>query len=123
LIERHTRHPNPRVRLESVRALRFLESAEATALALRVLDEPMDRTLDYALWLTVRELEPYWMPEFQAGKLTFGGDAKKLAFALNAVGTQDAVKPLLALAENDQLSVAQRKALWLMVAKIGGPAE
>ena len=42
----------------------------------------MDRVLDYALWLTVRELEPYWMPEFQAGKLTFGGDAKKLAFAL-----------------------------------------
>ena len=59
----------------------------------------MDRTLDYALWLTIRELEPYWMPEFQAGKLTFGGDAKKLAFALNAVGNKDTVKPVVALIE------------------------
>ncbi len=43
----------------------------------------MDRTLDYALWLTLRELEPYWMPEFKAGRLDFGGDPKKIAFALS----------------------------------------
>ena len=33
------------------------------------------RTLDYALWLTVRELEPSGCPRFKAGKLDFGGDA------------------------------------------------
>ena len=70
----------------AVRALAGAGKASAAALALRALDSPMDRVLDYALWLTLRELEPHWLPEFQSGKLTFGGDAKKLAFALNAVG-------------------------------------
>ncbi len=88
----------PRVRLEAVRALaRSANQPQAVEAALNALDKPMDRVLDYALWLTVRELEPYWMPEFKAGKLTFGGDPKKLAFALNAVGNKDAVKPVVAL--------------------------
>src|SRR5205085_11854538 len=78
-------------------------AARAAEIALTALDKPMDRVLDYALWLTVRELEPDWMPEFKAGKLTFGGDAKKLAFALNALGTKDAVKPVVALIESGKV--------------------
>ena len=81
----------------------------------------MDRVLDYALWLTVRELEPYWMPAFKEGKLTFGGDPKKLAFALNAVGTQDAVKPVLELIKMSQPD--RRHGLFLLLARIGGPEE
>jgi putative heme-binding domain-containing protein len=114
---------HPRVRLEGVRGLAGSKSPAAAEIATRVLDLPMDRTLDYALWLTLRELEPHWMPEFKAGKLTFGGDPKKLAFALNAVGTADAVKPVLALIEGGTVPAANRHGLWLLLARVGGPDE
>ena len=83
----------------------------------------MDRILDYALWLTIRELEPYWLPEFQAGKLTFGGDAKKLAFALNAIGNKDTVKPVLALIDGGKVPKENLHGLYLLLAQIGGPEE
>src|SRR5688572_27668530 len=83
----------------------------------------MDRTLDYALWLTIRELEPYWLPEFQAGKLTFGGDAKKLAFALNAINNKDTVKPVVALIDGGKVPKENVHGLYLLLAQIGGPEE
>ena len=49
---------SPRTRLEAVRALAQWKSAETAEAALGVLDKPTDRVLDYALWLTLRELEP-----------------------------------------------------------------
>ena len=39
------------------------------------LDKPIDKIIDYCLWLTARELEPKWMPAFREGKLDFGGNA------------------------------------------------
>ncbi|VTR96009.1 membrane-bound dehydrogenase domain protein : Membrane-bound dehydrogenase domain protein OS=Pirellula staleyi (strain ATCC 27377 / DSM 6068 / ICPB 4128) GN=Psta_2212 PE=4 SV=1: Cytochrom_C [Gemmata massiliana] len=116
-------YDNPRARLEGVRALSLLKSAEAAEAALRVLDFPMDRTLDYALWLTLRELEPYWLPEFKSGKLTFGGDAKKLAFALNAIGNKDTVKPVLALIDSGKVPKENVHGLYLLLAQIGGSEE
>jgi putative heme-binding domain-containing protein len=115
--------PSPLVRLEAVRGLAKFKSSTAVEAALAALDHPMDRVLDYALWLTVRELEPYWMPEFKAGKLTFGGDPKKIAFALNAVGTQDAVKPVVALIDSGKVPQENLHGLYLLLARIGGPEE
>ena len=118
-----------RVRLEGVRAIVALQKTSredailGTEAALRVIDKPMDRVLDYALWLTVRELEPYWLPEFQAGKLTFGGDAKKLAFALSAVGNKDTVKPVVALIDGGKVPKENVHGLYLLLAQIGGPEE
>ncbi len=114
---------NPRVRLEAVRALASFPSPEMTEIALGVLDKPMDRTLDYALWLTVRELEPYWMPKFLSGELTFNGDAKKIAFALSAVGNKEAVKPVLALLESGKVPKENVHGLYLLLTQIGGPEE
>jgi putative heme-binding domain-containing protein len=114
---------SPRVRLEGIRAMALQQSPEAASVALRVLDKPMDRVLDYALWLTVRELEAYWMPEFQVGKLTFGGDAKKLAFALAAVGNKEAVKPVVALIDSGKVPKENVHGLYLLLAQIGGPNE
>jgi putative heme-binding domain-containing protein len=115
--------PSPRVRLEAVRGLTEIKSWQAAEAALAALDKPMDRTLDYALWLTVRELEPYWMPEFQAGKLTFGGDAKKLAFALSAAGNKDAVKPIIALIDSGKAPKENVQGLYLLLTQIGGSEE
>ena len=117
------RHDNPRVRLEAVRGLSADGRAESAQFALDALDKPMDRTLDYALWLTVRELEPYWLPAFQKGELTFGGDAKKLAFALNAIGNKDTVKPVLALIDGGKVPKENLQGLYLLLSQIGGPEE
>ena len=117
------RDPHPRVRLEAVRALAGMKSPRAAELALTALDQPMDRTLDYALWLTTRELSRVWMPEFQTGKLTFGGDPRKLAFALNAVGGADAVRPVVSLIESGRVPAENIHGLRLLLARVGGPAE
>jgi putative heme-binding domain-containing protein len=122
-LEELCRDTHPQVRLEAIRALAEQKSARVADFALHALDQPMDRTLDYALWLTVRELEPYWMPEFQTGKLTFGGDAKKLAFALSAVGNRDAIKPVVALIDSGKVPKENVHGLWLLLAQIGGPEE
>ena len=114
---------SPRVRMEAIRGLAVSTAPTAVETALKALDKPMDKTLDYALWLTVRDLEPIWLPAFKAGELTFGGDAKKLVFALEASGSKDAVKPLMALLTSGKLSPDQESAIWLLVAQIGGPDE
>jgi glucose/arabinose dehydrogenase len=49
--------PHPRVRLESVRAISFLEGDEATEAALEVLGQDMDYYLEYTLEETMRALE------------------------------------------------------------------
>ena len=59
---------NPRARLEAIRALGHVPDARAAEVAMRALDKPVDRFLDYALWLTARDLQPYWLPEVVAGK-------------------------------------------------------
>jgi len=123
LYAENCQHPSPRVRLEAVRSLSLLRHPGTVEIALTALDKPMDKVLDYALWLTVRELEPYWMPEFQAGKLTFGGDAKKLAFALNAVGNKDTVKPVLTLINGGKIPKENLHGLYVLLTQIGGPEE
>jgi len=114
---------SPRVRMEAVRALAATGSPAAVAPAFASLDKPVDRTMDYALWLTARDLEPVWMPKFKAGEDPFRGNVKGLTFALEAAGTRDVVKPLLTLARDDSLPVERRMAMWLLIAKIGGPEE
>ena len=80
LIDAACSSTEPRVRLEAVRASVYLKDWGST-IAIKALDKPLDRTLDYALWLTMRELEQYWLPEFKAGNIKFSGDAKKVALA------------------------------------------
>ncbi|MEK6270237.1 MAG: GDSL-type esterase/lipase family protein [Planctomycetales bacterium] len=48
---------HPRVRLEAVRACSFFQDPRALEIALRVLDQPMDRYLQYTLTETVRQLQ------------------------------------------------------------------
>ncbi|QDT54298.1 Membrane bound L-sorbosone dehydrogenase [Caulifigura coniformis] len=88
---------NPRVRLEAVRALAKSTDPKAIELAMEALRGDVDQYLDYALWLTARELEPIWQPALDKGEITFGGNAKQLAFVCKAAGSPAAAKHLLAL--------------------------
>lgn len=99
--------PHPQVRREVVTALGQLGSLKAAELALSVLDHPMDEYLDFALWRTCRLLEPHWMPAVlnadANGKLPFGGNSDRLAFALKAVEKRNAIEPLIKiLQQNDR---------------------
>jgi putative heme-binding domain-containing protein len=114
---------SPRVRLEAIRSLANAKSPESVALALQVLDAPIDPTLEYALWLTIRDLEPQWLPEFIAGKLDFGGDARKLTFALSAAASKDVIPGIVKQLEKREKDDDTSRALFLLLAKIGGPAE
>jgi putative heme-binding domain-containing protein len=87
--------PHPRVRLEAVRALATTFHPRAAEIALTALDLPVDRFLDYALYLTITELQPAWLPAFQSGQLTFGRNPKHIEFALKAIKNPAAIKPLV----------------------------
>ena len=84
----------PRVRLEAVRALSESDKATAIVSATRVLNQPMDSVLDYALWLTCNDLAAKWVPAFKAGQLANWETAHR-NFALRAVKSPEAVKVLV----------------------------
>ena len=106
-----------------MRGLAALKTARAMELAMTALDKPVDRILDYPLWLTAKDLEPYWLPAFREGKLDFGGNATHLSFALQSVGSATAAQPLLALLKSGKIGRDREEAVWSLVSSLGGPAE
>jgi putative heme-binding domain-containing protein len=117
------RDEHPRVRLEAVRALGQIQDAHAIEIATQALDRPMDRFLDYALWLTARELEPHWLSLLQQGQLKFDGNVRYLLFALLAIDSPEAVAPLVALARAGQVPADREEAVLTVIAGRGGPRE
>lgn len=115
---------HPRVRLEAVRLLAELPSAAAAEAACDALRHPMDRFLDFALWQTMRDLAPSWLPEFRAGKFRFSNDPTSIAFALRAVEDPSTIDAILAMLEeqpgaNADAALAARPTLGLLVAELG----
>lgn len=60
--------PHPRVRLEAVRGVTRLGTAEAAGLALAALKHPLDRFVEHALDLTVNELDAPLMEAIASGQ-------------------------------------------------------
>jgi len=114
---------HPRVRLEAVRALAQIPTEQSASLAMRALDKPVDTFLEYALWLTARELAPAWLPGVQAGTFDFDGKPRRLVFALQAEGTARVLQPLLALYRAGRVPGEQDEAALNLIAAVGGPNE
>lgn len=114
---------HPQVRLEAVRALAQIPSPRAAELAMTALDRPVDKFLDYAIWLTARDLEPQWLPALQKGTLDFGGNARHLIFALQATGSKAGLKPILDLLQSSKVASDREEGVLSLVAALGGPAE
>jgi len=121
LLAAQTLDEHPRVRLEGVRALAQLGTPRAFALALRALDTPQDRYLDYGLWLTSRELAPAWLPALARGELDFRGREKALVFALLAVDSAEAVEPMIALFKENRVPESSQSAGIKLIAAHGSP--
>jgi putative heme-binding domain-containing protein len=113
---------HPQVRLEAVIALRNVKTAEAARLALSVLDHPMDEFLDYALWQTVRELEPQWATRLKK-EPSFLGDARKTVFALKSVNSPEAVSQLTQLYAQAQVPADYQKDVLGTIARFGNAAD
>jgi putative heme-binding domain-containing protein len=111
------------VRLEAVRALAQIPSPQAVELALQALDRPMDKFLDYAVWLTARDLAPIWMPALQSGHLDFRGHTSHLVFALQAAGSRNTVQPLVDLLRSGKITRDREESVLTMLASLGGPRE
>jgi putative heme-binding domain-containing protein len=114
---------HPQVRLEAVRALGQIPGARSAELALAALDRPIDKFLDYGLWLTMRELEPQWVPALQQGKFDYGGNVRRLLFALQAIGSRNAVQPLVDLVQSDKVPPEGEEGVLTLIVALGGPQE
>jgi putative heme-binding domain-containing protein len=114
---------HPQVCLEAVRALGKIPNAQAAQVALRALDRHADKFLDYGLWLTMRELAPYWVPALQKGQIHFGAEVGPLLFALKAVSSPATVQTLVGLVNAARLSPDQKHQVLAMVADLGGAKE
>lgn len=112
---------HPRVRLEAIRALAELPSVKSEELALSALDKARDKCIDYALWMTTKQLQPQWEPAYESGALKLS--AGKQVFALQAIGSRAALKPLLAQLAANELSAEGRQNLMDLIATTGGPED
>ncbi|MFD3002451.1 PVC-type heme-binding CxxCH protein [Pontibacter toksunensis] len=122
LLTRAVEDKHPQVRLEAVIALRKVQTAEAARTALAVLGNPMDEFLDYALWQTVRELEPLLMKRLKTNP-DFLGDPRKTAFALKSMRNPDAVTQLVRLYQKNLVPEEYHKDVLSSIAKWGKTAE
>ena len=109
----------PRVRLEAVNALRMASSAQAVQIACKVLDHPMDENLDFALWLTCSELADVWLPAFQKGEITFGGNVAHIAYALKAANKPEAVGALLGMLDDSKIAVERKVEIIRLAGALG----
>ena len=114
---------HPRVRLEAVRAAARIPQPESLLLVLSALEAPVDNFVDYALWLSVRELEPYWMPALRRGELAGELSPRQLEFALTAVGSPTVVEPLLVLVRAGDVSAERRSDALALAATLGDNAQ
>ena len=108
LLAQAARDEHPRVRREAVTALQRRPGAAAARAALAVLDQPMDRFLDFALWHTVRTLEPHWLPRLEAAPDYFGG-GQKLVFALKSSSAPYAARRLARMYEAGEVPDVYRQ--------------
>ncbi|MCC9603253.1 discoidin domain-containing protein [Stieleria sp. JC731] len=122
-----TSDPHPRVRLEAVRGISFLETPDAVALALSVTNHPMDYWLDYTLEHTLHALQPMWNDiERDENFLAGSSEAAKAFFIryrrINGPGGA-AVLPL-EIAENVDASERERnRAIGQLANLRGGNAQ
>ncbi|MCA9193713.1 MAG: HEAT repeat domain-containing protein [Planctomycetales bacterium] len=58
VFESAVKDPSPRVRLEAIRGLSFLQTSQAGEVALQVIDDPLDYWLEYTLEHTLQALAP-----------------------------------------------------------------
>lgn len=117
-LQKLAKDAHPQVRLEAVIALRDINSANAAKIALEVLDQPMDEFLDFALWQTVRQLEPKWIVSLKSNP-NFFGDPAKASYALKSAASEEAITLLTQIYKKGQVPQSYQKDALSAIAKRG----
>ena len=118
VLEKAVADENAQVRLWAVAVLTDMRKPGAISLALRVLDHPMDESLDFLLEQTCREQAEVWMPAVVSGKFKLDDRPKHLVYAMKSTGRSDALPPLFAALKSGKLSAEDAAA----VLAVGGDA-
>ena len=84
------------------------------------LDKPVDKNLDFALWLTARELQGVWLPAFENGEIDFGKNFKQVIFAMKASENAAAVGSLTSAVRDGKVSEADMGDVLRLIADVGG---
>lgn len=120
-LEKMVHDSDPQVRLEVLHALREMESLEGAELAMKVRQFPMDDNLEFASWLTTKELKDHWLPAFESGDQIFDGNPNHQMFAL--LSTEDPQASVFVenlLEQNSDLKDEFVKEGWAALARNGG---
>ena len=116
---------HPRVRLEAIRGLGKLKTAEAASVALMSLNLPRDRFLDFALATTMDELADEFMVALDQGQWKPDSLAreKQLEFALTSIDSRLAASYLSKRLAKDSIP-ADGTGPWIeLIAQAGGKTE
>ncbi len=116
---------HPRVRLEAIRGLGKLKTAEAASVALMSLNLPRDRFLDFALATTMDELADEFMVALDQGQWKPDSPAreKQLEFALTSIDSRLAASYLSKRLAKDSIP-ADGTGPWIeLIAQAGGKTE
>jgi len=113
---------HPRVRMEAVLACAAIDSPRSIEVAARVVDQPIDSWIEYAFKQAVHHLQPYWMPAFKQGTVSFTRP-NHLAAVLNETGGRDVLESLKKLLETPDLKPPTRTAAIATILAVGGPGE
>ena len=103
LLAERVKDEHPRVRLEAVRALAQDPSAKAAAAVLEGLNRPVDRFMDYALWLSINDLSEPWVNAIRSGIWSTKGREKQLEFGLQSIRPNQASEVLERLLETQTI--------------------
>ena len=118
ILQKAVADQHPQVRLEAVIAARELKNASGAKIALKALDQPMDEFLDFALWQTMRELEPKWMASLKSDA-SYLGDAAKTTYALKSAAGSDAIAMLTDIYRSGKVPAAYKGDVLSAIAKRG----
>jgi len=94
LLAERSRDEHPRVRLEALRGLARTPSAENAELILAVTDQPMDRFVEYAAWLSINDVADAWVTAIEEGKWPPAGREQQLAYGLKSIPADKAARVL-----------------------------
>ncbi len=112
----------PRHRLNIIIEAANSDDPKAIPIAMRALNYPRDRFIDYALEQTVHALASHWIPAFESGEISFE-KSDHLAFALQTLGGEDSLRIARTMWHEADLSSDVRVSLASVLASSGGPKD
>ena len=92
ILNRASNDEHPRVRLESIRACSWVNTAASAEAALEAVKHPRDYYIDYALEEVMRGMQPVWKSAISSGESFAANNPAGIEYILGSIPTADLVK-------------------------------